>query len=191
MAEYVGELGLRLDEREAFELFRGAKMAVMVRELEARLGATLPEGFVPELRQRMALRFEAELRPIEGAHDLLQSLRVPFCVASSGPREKIELTLTLTGLRPFFGDRIHSAYEVGTWKPDPGLFLHAARSMNVAPRDCAVVEDSPLGVQAGVAAGMTVFALGLDGALPDGVRRIRGLGELAGILRELDVASPS
>lgn len=88
---------------------------------------------------------------------MLRQLDRPYCVASSGPRDKIEHSLSITGLLGYFPGRIFSAYDVGSWKPDPGLFLHAAETMGVAPERCAVVEDSVLGVQAGVAAGMTVF----------------------------------
>ncbi len=87
---------------------------------------------------------------------------MPFCVASSGPREKIELSLRVTGLLPHFVGRIFSAYEIGSWKPDPGLFLHAARSMGVEPNVCAIVEDSIPGVQAGLAARMPVFGYALE-----------------------------
>lgn len=55
---------------------------------------------------------------------MVQSLRVPFCLASNGPLKQIELSLGLTGLLPYFEGHIYSAYEVGSWKPAPGLFLH-------------------------------------------------------------------
>jgi HAD superfamily hydrolase (TIGR01509 family) len=80
-------------------------------------------------------------------------------VATNGPREKVEQTLALTGLRPYFGERVFTAYEVGSFKPAPGLFLHAAAALGCAPASCAVVEDSEAGLRAGVAAGMQVFAL--------------------------------
>lgn len=112
------------------------------------------------MRRRTADVFHRRLRPIEGALELLESLTVPFCVASSGPREKIELSLRTTGLLPLIGDRIFSAYEIGSWKPHPGLFLHAAAAMGVPASSCGVVEDSEPGIEAGVAAGMHVFAFG-------------------------------
>jgi beta-phosphoglucomutase-like phosphatase (HAD superfamily) len=86
-------------------------------------------------------------------------MQVPFCVASSGPRTKIEENLRTTNLYPHFVDKIFSAYEVNSWKPDPGLFLAAANHFGVAPKDCVVVEDSFVGVGAGIAANMTVLAL--------------------------------
>ena len=59
---------------------------------------------------------------------------------------------------PLVKGRIFSAVEVPRPKPAPDLFLHAARTMGVAPVECAVVEDTPTGVRAGIDAGMRVFA---------------------------------
>ncbi len=157
LVEYVAELGLTLALEEAIALFKGRKMAESVVDVEQRLGRAVPDGFVPNFRARCAEAFQTHLKPIPGVEIVLRTLSVPFCVASSGPREKMELTLGITGLRAYFENRIFSAYEVGSWKPDPGLFLHAAQALNIRPRVCAVVEDSLPGVQAGVAAGMTVF----------------------------------
>jgi beta-phosphoglucomutase-like phosphatase (HAD superfamily) len=111
----------------------------------------------------------------------------------SGPPEKIETSLALTGLQPFFEGRVFSSYDVGVWKPDPGLFLHAARVMGVAPGDCAVVEDSVFGIQAGLAAGMTVFAFqpqDVEPRLPAGVTVLTRLLDLRGFLG-MDAGAPS
>lgn len=157
LVECVAELGLIFPLEEAVARFTGNKMADTITVIEQRLGHPVPTDFVPQLRRRMAEVFRARLQPIVGIETVLQGLQIPYCVASSGPREKIELSLSVTKLLPYFQGRIFSAYEVGSWKPAPGLFLHAARALGVAPAQCAVVEDSMPGVQAGKAAGMTVF----------------------------------
>ena len=159
------DLGLKLTEAEALPLFRGGRMADCITEIERRLGKPVPDSFVSEVRARMAEVFKRDLRPVEGIEDVLDVVRIPICVASSGPPEKIRLSLAITGLLPRFAECIFSAYEVGVWKPDPGLFLHAARAMGVPAHACAVVEDSVPGVKAGVAAGMTVF--GFSGGARD------------------------
>jgi HAD superfamily hydrolase (TIGR01509 family) len=148
---------------EALTLFRGRKMSVCITEIESRLGFAVPGDFVPNIRTRMADTFRKELRVIDGVHAALDLIDLPVCVASSGPPEKINLSLELTGLLSVFEGRIFSAYEVGSWKPDPGLFLHAARTMGVDPAACAVIEDSLAGVQAGMAAGMQVYAYTPEG----------------------------
>ena len=85
---------------------------------------------------------------VPGIESVLDAIDLPFCVASSGPPEKIQLTLRITGLLPRFAGRIFSAVDVQRGKPHPDLFLHAAHKMDVAPADCVVVEDSVRGVQA-------------------------------------------
>ena len=149
---------LAMELSEAMRLFRGRKMAECADILTERLGRPLPEDFIPEVRVRTADAFRRGLKAIPGIHEALREITIPVCVGSNGPREKIELALSVTGLLPRFDGRIFSSYEVGSWKPDPGLYLHAAAALGVAPADCAVVEDSVLGVRAGVAAGMQVFA---------------------------------
>ena len=127
----------------------------------------------------MAEVFRDRLAPVAGAMELVRGLSLPFCVASNGPLEKIELTLGLTGLLPHFAGRIFSADEVGSWKPDPGLFLAAATAMGVDPSRCAVVEDSLPGLRAGLAAGMTVYALRPLHDIPaDLLPRVRPLARL-------------
>ncbi|MFE3598586.1 HAD family hydrolase [Streptomyces sp. NPDC059142] len=158
MQEMTAEQGLDISSDEALEFIRGRKVAEWVAELEALLGRALPPRFVTDFRDRCTELFATELRPVPHVRQVLEGLEPPFCTASSAPREKILNTLGLTGLLPLFQDRIYSAYEVGTWKPDPGLFLHAAADLGALPEHCAVVEDSPVGVRAGITAGMSVFA---------------------------------
>ena len=83
-------------------------------------------------------------------------LRGAKCVASSSPLDRIRLSMETTGLARFF-DRMFSANDVPNGKPAPDLFLHSASQMKVAPHDCIVVEDSPVGVSAAAAAGMTAI----------------------------------
>lgn len=184
LVDFAGEHGVVLERTEALAEYAGVRLADVVRDLERRLGASLPQSFVPEFRGRMTDAFRARLRPIDGASTLLEAIELPCCVVSSGPREKIELSLSLTGLRHHFDDRIFSSYELGSWKPEPGIFLHAAEQQGVDPSRCAVVEDSLPGIRAGLAAGMQVFAFRAPShppsraPLPDEVVPIGHLSEL-------------
>jgi HAD superfamily hydrolase (TIGR01509 family) len=146
--------------------------------------------FVKDLRANMALRFQQDLKEIPGATALLKTLQTQalqthgllFAIGTNGPREKAELTLGLTGLRPYVGERLFCAPEVGSFKPEPGLFLHVAAALGCAPHRCAVVEDSLPGLQAGLAAGMQVFSLhpraGLPMEVAQQVHFIDGLAQL-------------
>lgn len=181
IVESAAELGVIYDHGEAERQFTGARMANTVRDIEKRAGRAVPVGFEDGLRAKMVRKFKQGLEPMPGAKALLESMDLPFCVASNGPRAKMELTLKVTGLIEYFKGRIVSAYEVGVWKPDPALFLHAARHIGVDPKRCAVVEDSDYGIKAGVDAGMQVFAL-VDAAkartLPQSVIAVGALSEL-------------
>ncbi|MBB1245943.1 HAD-IA family hydrolase [Streptomyces durbertensis] len=164
LRDMAAESGIGLDRPGAFALLHGRKVAHWVAELGELGGRPLPDGFVEEFRARTFTAFERELRPVPGVAEALAALDVPDCVASSAPMEKIRHVLALTGLLRRFDGRLHSAYEVGVWKPDPGLFLHAARAAGAAPERCVVVEDSAVGVAAGVAAGMRVLGYAPDGS---------------------------
>jgi beta-phosphoglucomutase-like phosphatase (HAD superfamily) len=83
-------------------------------------------------------------------------------------------TLKLTQLFDCFEGRIFSAYEIGSWKPDPGLFLHAARTLEVDPSRCVVVEDSESGIRAARAAGMRV--LGFTNGQAEAALELSALG---------------
>jgi HAD superfamily hydrolase (TIGR01509 family) len=185
LVQAATEQGVRITVADAFLRYKGANMADCVADLEMRLSRRLPQDFVPKVRERTAEAFRSQLRPIDGALDLVRSIDGPMCVASSGPREKIELSLSLAGLLPFFEGRIFSSYDVGHWKPDPGLFLHAAQVLGVAPQHCSVVEDSLPGIRAGLAAGMRVFAFQPSGIEPGMLARtvvIERLADLANLL---------
>lgn len=160
LAEMLADYGHQISADESQGRFRGMRLTQCLEILERETGIELPESFETDLRQRMSSVFQTELQPVTGALRLVESLQIPFCVASSGPRRKIEENLKITNLYSHFVGKIFSAYEIGYWKPDPGLFLSAARHFGIAPRDCIVVEDSHVGVSAGIAANMTVLALG-------------------------------
>jgi HAD superfamily hydrolase (TIGR01509 family) len=185
LVEIAGEHGAILEMESAMRAFRGAKLADCVTYIEQLRGSPVPEDFVPEIRRRIDQRFRCNLQPIAGAEELLRSLSIPICVASNGPRDKMELSLSVTGLLPYFSGRIFSAYEIGHWKPKPDLFIHAARAMNVDAKSCAVIEDSEPGVAAALAASMHVFALSnehLDVARGEHITPIDSLWQLKDLL---------
>lgn len=79
--------------------------------------------------------------------------KLPLAVASGGPRHSVFLQLSAIGLRDVF-DSIVGAEDTDRHKPEPDVFLKAAKQIGVEPTECLVYEDSPLGIQAAVAAGM-------------------------------------
>jgi HAD superfamily hydrolase (TIGR01509 family) len=163
-AERISALGLEMSYEECVRDFLGLGMPATLRILAERLGQPVPEGWEAELDAAVRDGFRRELTPVPGVAEALEGIELPACVASSGSHEKMRLTLGLTGLWDRFAGRIFSADEVQRGKPAPDLFLHAASRMSTPPARCIVVEDSPFGIAAAKAAGMS--ALGFAAATP-------------------------
>ncbi|MCX2183398.1 HAD family hydrolase [Streptomyces sp. SKN60] len=161
LAAYLTELGHPTTYEESVRDFMGSAMHRVHEIVEERTGRTLPADFDATFHQRVFEAFQRELEPVTGAPDVLKRLvaaGVPYCVASSGSHERIRVGHRKTGLDAWFREEIvFSAEDVGRGKPAPDLFLYAAERMGVPPGRCVVVEDSALGVQAAVAAGMDVY----------------------------------
>ncbi len=157
LAAMLNEMGQRVSSADIYDRFHGRSTAQWLAQIVDILGKPPPEMFVPTLRQRAAAALWAGVAPIAGITDALASIQIPVCVASSGDHEKMRLTLGKTGLLSRFGTNIFSAADVERPKPAPDIYLHAAHKNGVESCNCAVIEDSPTGVRAGVEAGMVVF----------------------------------
>jgi HAD superfamily hydrolase (TIGR01509 family) len=185
LAGLLTEIGLPMTPEEAVEAFMGRSWKHVAAYTAQRRGEPLPEGFRARYLESMFAAFEDELRPVPGVAAALDAIELPNCVASSASIEKMHFTLGHTGLWSRFEGRIFSATEVEHGKPAPDLFLHAAARMGWEPSDCAVVEDSPAGVEAALAAGMAVF--GYAGRTPaerlEGARVFTDMAELPGLLQ--------
>lgn len=153
----LNDLGLEITLDDMFVHFVGLSMPQCLERIAQMLGKPPPADFAERLQERIEFALKDTVKPVRGIRELLDEMTLPFCVASSGSHRKIRLTLGTTGLLERFAGRIFSAEDVQRSKPAPDLFLHAAGTLGHAPEDCVVVEDTPTGVRAGVAAGMKVF----------------------------------
>lgn len=163
--EFFATLGLKLSADEMMEKFKGKTTEELAREVERLAPKPLTVSWPYDWAMATAAAFVRELRPVDGIEPLLQALRdanIGVAVASQSPRGRVDFSLHITGLEPFFEGRIYTASLVAKPKPAPDLFLHVAHELRVPPKRCCVVEDSPTGVRAGVAAGMTVFGYAAD-----------------------------
>jgi HAD superfamily hydrolase (TIGR01509 family) len=158
LARQLAAIGIARTAEECIARYTGISMPRVVACIEAELARELPPDFAERVRTADAEAFKAELRAVPGAREALAGLARPKCVASSGRLSKMRLTLTLTGLMPFFEPRhLFSAQMVAHGKPAPDLFLLASQRMGTAPEHCIVIEDSQAGVTAAIAAGMRVL----------------------------------
>jgi HAD superfamily hydrolase (TIGR01509 family) len=157
------ELGIEIDLESYNSEFAGMTNAEIIEKLEQEMESSLPHDLLQRIEDRADQKLE-QLKVIEGTHDMLDALDYARCVCSNTTSERLEVNMRRTDLWDRFRPYVYSAVEVGTKapKPDPNVFLHAATSLDVEPKDCFVVEDSFHGVQAAVAAGMRV--IGFTGA---------------------------
>jgi HAD superfamily hydrolase (TIGR01509 family) len=157
---FIRALGAKLDAARMNELFLGRRLEDCVAIVERLTGRSVPREALDHYRAERDRVLREQVRPVEGVREVLESLTVPYCIASSGEHAKMRTTLGATEMLPLFEGRLFSATEVSRGKPAPDVFLLAAERMGAAPARTAVVEDSVNGVLAGCAAGMTVFGFG-------------------------------
>ncbi|MGH6858910.1 MAG: HAD family hydrolase [Phyllobacterium sp.] len=158
LLDMIAKSGVTMSQDDAYDRFLGRSMATISKVLHEDYGFAASEADLDEMRTNLFARFRRDLRPIPGIAETLRKLELPRCVASSSQPERIRLSLTLTGLIDLLDPHIFSATMVENGKPAPDLFLLAAKTMKVEPRDCVVIEDSPAGIAAAKSAGMRVFA---------------------------------
>ena len=154
------------------------------------LGAALPRDWVARFYDRLYARLAEGTPLIPGilqVLDRLDAAGIPYAVGSNGSDRKMEITL---GQHPAVWARLQgrmfSGQTLGTPKPAPDLWLHAARMLGADPARCTVVEDSPTGARAARAAGMRCLAYAPhgDGArmIAEGAQPFRAMADLPGLL---------
>jgi len=156
LAGMMTELGHPMTTADAVQKFTGCSLTDVLALIEGVLGRKVPDEVGQRFGRRLSERLRRDLKPIEGVKAVIANLPYRRCVASSSSIERIRLSLEVTGLASLFDGNVFSATQVAHGKPAPDLYLFAARTMSVTPSQCIVVEDSLVGVKAGVAAGMTV-----------------------------------
>ncbi|KMW60617.1 putative phosphatase YieH [Candidatus Rhodobacter oscarellae] len=181
--------GLDLPYAQIMSLFVGGTMKnVGVRARE--MGADIPEDWVDGFYTKMYARL-AEGTPliagVEGVLDRLDAAGVPYAVGFNGSMQKMGITLGQhASVMARLEGKLYSAHVIGVAKPEPDMYLLAARDAGVAPADCVVVDDSPSGCRAAARAGMRClgFAEHDDGArlVTEGAEPVHFMAEVAEIL---------
>jgi HAD superfamily hydrolase (TIGR01509 family) len=154
MANY---LGANMNVEESLISLKGKAFNRCMEFISKRINKPLPINFETDYRINTFEAFREKIQPIKGIQDVIENLTIPFCVASSGPENKIRLNLEITGLLPFFESNIFSCYAIQKWKPEPDIFLWAAETMGFKPNECLVIEDSISGIRAAKTGGFDVY----------------------------------
>lgn len=156
--QMFAHFGVQLDQEEVHKTFKGIKLYQIIDTISNQYGVNLNNADLEAVfRAEVARRFDSELVEIKGAAQLLRQMKVPMCVVSNGPVIKMQHSLGKTGMLDHFPHLLYSGYDIQRWKPDPAIMHHAAEAMRVNVKNCVLVDDSPAGVMAGVAAGMEVY----------------------------------
>jgi HAD superfamily hydrolase (TIGR01509 family) len=154
---FIRSLGVHLSDAETREQFLGRSLADCMVIVERLRGGPAPPGALERYTADRDRVLREGVQAVEGVREVLETLTIPYCIASSGGHDKMRITLGATKLMPLFEGRLFSATEVPRAKPAPDIFLFAAERMGASPARTAVIEDTVNGVRAGRAAGMTVF----------------------------------
>lgn len=158
IATLINERGIGITTEECLDRFAGKTIGHITSFIAEHIPNHDEKSFEVEYRARCKEIFEKELKPIAGVEELIESLTIPYCIASNGPIEKMSVTLPASGLDKYFNvSNTFSAYQVDAWKPKPDLFLHAAKEMDVDPSKALVIEDTWSGVMGAINGGIDVW----------------------------------
>jgi len=157
LVDMANSYGTNIDLAYGMKHFKGSFFDACKSNIAQLTQNPIPDSFQEDYRKLSFEAFKKGMKPVAGIKNVLDNLSIPFCVASSGPEDKIKLNLELSGLLPYFENKIFSCYAIQKWKPDPAVFLLAAKTMGFKPNECLVIEDSLSGVKAAKAGGFDVL----------------------------------
>lgn len=169
VATIVSEAGWEMTPEQSQQHFLGMTLPDMVPVIERRIGRRLPAGWSGEAVERILAVVAARLTMIPGALaalDAMDAMGMAWRVGSNSSRQELAGKFAAVGLAGRTRGRTHTFEDVPRGKPEPDLYLAAAEAEGVDPAEAIVVEDSPTGVRAAVAAGMAClgYAPHSDGA---------------------------
>ncbi len=159
ITKMMKEMGIESDTESNLARFAGKNIFFITEWMEEMIGSFDKAEFERDYRERCLQVFDDELEAVPGVIELIQSLTVPYCIASNGPMEKMDVTLRVTNIMELFSrDHIFSAYDLQKWKPDPALYLHVTEVMGATKDKAVVIEDTLPGLMGAVNAGIDVIA---------------------------------
>lgn len=180
LAESLSAIGLPTSYEDCLRDYCGHNWQETARRIEARFGRPLPPDFRERHRERAQKRFAEGFAAVPGAAAFLDALgAMPRAIASSSSPAYIAASLDRFGLARHFGRHVYSADGWARGKPHPDIYLAAAKGLAVDPARCLAIEDSPVGAQAALAAGMTVIGFCGAGHIRDRAshgERLRAVG---------------
>jgi HAD superfamily hydrolase (TIGR01509 family) len=161
------EQGWRISVQECFDTFVGHAVIDQSALIEKHTGQPVTAQWLQLFRDKRDAALRDRLLAVPNIHYAVKMLHDAtqgrIACASGADRGKLLLQLGKVDLLPFFDGRLFSGIEQPRNKPHPDVYLAAAKALAIAPQHCAVVEDTPNGTRAGVAAGCTVWGYAPQG----------------------------
>jgi len=162
LAEMLTEVGYDISYEDVRKKYMGMKTEEIMETVSSEKGIAFPRHWTTEYQNRKEILFRKRLRPIRGVETAIIEIleeNMKICVVSQSTMDHLVFSLEITGLIKYFEKNfLFSSYMVERGKPFPDIYLYAAKKMGYSTDECAVVEDSVIGVKGGIAANMHVFA---------------------------------
>jgi HAD superfamily hydrolase (TIGR01509 family) len=159
---FAAKHGFQLDENEIMFKYFGRQNRVWMPALfDKKMEEVEIEALAHEKESIYREIYAPHIQPVTGLLDFLQDLhlhQVPMAIGTSAPKENVAFVLENTRSQSYFKGVIDdSMVKVG--KPDPDVFLQAARLIGLPARQCVVIEDSQAGIEAGKRSGAKVIGM--------------------------------
>lgn len=158
-SEALAAYGVSISIEESIRRFTGINEHLARQMILEESSIDLPVNYWALQKPKLLEVYEKELSPL--MQPVLQEFKnknIDCCVASNSSKSYVTHCLALTKQLVYFGSSsIFTSEQVANPKPAPDLFLLAAKTMGYEPQDCIVIEDSPAGIEAAIAAKMQVL----------------------------------
>jgi len=154
LAEALQRAGVAITPAEAHLRFTGNSENVIRRMCATDFALDDVGAVFADWHEHLYAEFARSLTAIPGIEQVIASIDRPKCVASNSTLRRLQLSLGQLPLWQFFTPQVFSAEQVGRPKPAPDLLLYCAQQLSAVPEKCVMIDDSPHGIEAAVAAGM-------------------------------------
>ena len=162
-AKYMQNFGIDIDEKE-FASFAGKKTVQVIEILSKKYSIKDQEKFFRDIMEIASNIYKKELTTVKGAYDFVSNLKFNMFIGSNSMKERIIDGLQRVKLDKYFKpEQVYSFDLVDNPKPDPDVYLKALEDNNLIKTETMIIEDSAVGVMAGVAANVKVIGLTAGG----------------------------
>ena len=160
---YLCERNIQFTEND-FSQFAGKKTVNVISELSAKFNIDNEQGFFNDIMQITNEIYVNELTPVPGALEFLESTVYNCFIGSNSGKERVVSGLQKVKLDKFFAvNKVFSFDMIGKPKPEPDIYLAVINANNLNKEETIILEDSVVGVKAGVASGVKVVGVTAGG----------------------------